>query len=136
MEQKLYFAQYNEALKQNKLLGLKCQQCNAITTPPKMACRKCGSPDMEVIELKTDGKIRTFTTVFVGAEGRESEVPYILVIVELEEGPWIMGNLEGVDPKSVTMELIGKKVKMGNKIFAGDTYSAGESARPIFTLAG
>jgi uncharacterized OB-fold protein len=135
MEQKLYFKDYNEALKQNKLLGLKCHQCNAITIPPKMACRQCGSPDMEVVEVKTDGKIRTFTTVFVGAEGRESEVPYILVMVELEEGPWIMGNLEGIDPKTATMELIGKKVKMGNKIFPGDKYSAGESARPIFSLA-
>jgi uncharacterized OB-fold protein len=136
MEQKLYFKDYNEALKQNKLLGLKCRQCQAITIPPKMACRQCGSPDMEVVEVKTDGKIKTFTTVFVGAEGRESEVPYILVMVELEEGPWIMGNLEGVDPKTATMELIGKKVKMGNKIFSGDKYSAGESARPIFSLAG
>ncbi len=136
MEQKLYFKDYNEALKQNKLLGLKCRQCSAITVPPKMACRQCGSNDMEVIELKTDGKIKTFTTVFVGAEGRESEVPYILVIVELEEGPWVMGNLEGIDPKTATMELIGKKVKMGNKVFPGDKYSAGESARPIFSLAG
>jgi uncharacterized OB-fold protein len=136
MEQKLYFQDYNEALKQNKLLGLKCRECKAVTTPPKMACRQCGSPDMDVIELKAKGKIKTFTTVFVGAEGRESEVPYILVIVELDEGPWIMGNLEGVDPKTITMEIIGKNVKMGNKVFPGDKYSAGESARPIFTLAG
>ncbi len=136
MEQKLYFKDYNEALKQNKLLGLKCRECKAITIPPKMACYQCGSPDMDVIELKTEGKIKTFTTVFVAAEGRESEVPYILIVVELEEGPWIMGNLEGIDPKAASMELIGKKVKMGNKIFPGDKYSAGESARPIFTLTG
>ena len=134
MEQKLYFKDYNEALKQNKLLGLKCHSCGAITTPPKMACRQCASMDMEVVELKTDGKIKTFTTVYVGAEGRESEVPYILVIVELEEGNWIMGNLEGIDPKTASMELIGKKVKMGNKVFAGDKYSAGDSARPVFSL--
>jgi uncharacterized OB-fold protein len=136
MEQKLYFKDYNEALKQNKLLGLKCRACGSITIPPKMACRQCASYDMEIMEVKGSGKIRTFTTVFVGAEGRESEVPYILVMVELEEGPWIMGNLEGIDPKTATMELIGKKVKMGNKIFPGDKYSAGESARPIFSLAG
>ena len=134
MEQKLYFKDYNEALKQNKLLGLKCRACGAITIPPKMACRQCASPDMEVVEVKSNGKIITFTTVFVGAEGRESEVPYIIVIVELEEGPWIMGNLEGIDPKAISMELIGKKVKMGNKVFPGDKYSAGESVRPIFSL--
>jgi uncharacterized protein len=136
MEQKLYFKDYNEALKQDKLLGLKCKACGALTVPPKMACRQCGSFDMEVVEVKTNGKIRTFTTVFVGAEGRESEVPYILVIVELDEGPWLMGNLDGVDPKTASMELIGKKVKMGNKVFAGDKYSAGEAARPLFTIVG
>jgi len=134
MEQKLYFKDYNEALKQNKLLGLKCRVCGAITVPPKMVCRQCASPDMEIVELKGSGKIRTFTTVFVAAEGREGEVPYIIVMVELEEGPWIMGNLEGIDPKQASMKIIGKKVKMGHKVFPGDKYSAGEGARPLFSL--
>jgi uncharacterized protein len=136
MEQKLYFKDYNEALKKDKLLGLKCKACGALTVPPKMACRQCGSSDMEAVEVKTQGKIRTFTTVFVGAEGRESEVPYIIVMVELDEGPWLMGNLDGVDPKTASMELIGKKVKMTHKVFAGDKYSAGEAARPLFTIVG
>jgi hypothetical protein len=46
-----------------------------------------------------------------------------------------MGNLGGIDPKAATMDLIGKKVKMGSKIFTGDKYSAGEAARPVFSLA-
>ena len=99
-----------------------------------MVCRQCASLDMDVIELEGSGKIRTFTTVFVAAEGRESEVPYIIVMVELDEGPWLMGNLEGIDPKTASMELIGKKVKMGHKVFPGDKFSAGESARPVFSL--
>jgi uncharacterized OB-fold protein len=134
VEQKLIFKDYNEALKQNRLLGLKCRVCGSITLPPKMACRQCASPDMAVIELKGSGSIVTFTTVYVAAEGREAEVPYVIVMVQLDDGPWIMGNLGGIDPKKASMELIGKKVKMGNKLFAGDKYSAGESARPVFTL--
>jgi len=136
MEHKLIFKDYNEALMQDRLLGLKCRACGAITVPPKMVCRQCAGPDMEITELKGNGKIRTFTTVFVGAEGREDEVPYVLVMVELEEGPWLMGNLEGIDPKEAGTGLIGKNVKMGHGVFAGDKYSAGESARPVFTLAG
>ncbi len=134
MEQKLLFKDYNEALKQNKLLGLKCQACGAITIPPKMVCRQCAGPDLAIMELKGSGKILTYTTVFVAAEGREAECPYVIVMVQLEDGPWIMGNLEGIDPKTASMELIGKKVKMGSKVFAGDKYSAGESARPVFSL--
>ena len=134
MEHKLIFKDYNEALMQNRLLGLKCASCGAVTTPPKMVCRQCAGEDLEVIELKGSGKIRTFTTVFVASEGREDEVPYTIVMVELDDGPWIMGNLEGIDPKEASMELVGKKVKMGHKVFPGDKYSAGESARPLFSL--
>ena len=132
MEHKLIFQDYNEALRQNRLLGLKCRACSAITVPPKMVCRQCAGSELDVIELKGSGKIRTFTTVNVASEGREDEVPYTIVMVELDEGPWLMGNLEGIDPQNASMELIGKKVTMDNKMFDGDKYSAGESARPVF----
>ena len=134
MEYKLTFKDYNEALKNDKLLGLKCKECGAITVPPKMVCRTCTSPDMDITELGGKGKIKTFTMVNVAAEGRESEIPYTIVLVELDEGPWIMGNLIDIDPNEATMELIGKRVKMGHKMFCGDKYSAGASARPLFSF--
>jgi uncharacterized OB-fold protein len=135
MEHKLNFKQYSEALKENKLLGLKCQKCGNIIVPPKIACGKCFSTDLDIVELSGKGKIQTFTTVFVAPEGRESECPYVIVLVELEEGPWIMGNLAGIDPNKVTVDIMDKKVKMGHAVFPGDKYSAGEGARPLFSLA-
>ena len=134
MEYKLPFKDYNEALKKNKLLGLKCQDCGAITVPPKMVCRSCTSQNLEITELKGNGNIQTFTTIYVAAEGRQGECPYIVVLVELDEGPWIMGNLIDIDPDKATMELIGKRVKMGHKVFPGDKFSAGEGARPLFSF--
>ncbi len=134
MEYKLTARAYHDALKESRLLGLKCKACGAISATPRMVCRKCNGTDLEVIQLKGTGKIRTFTTVYVASEGREAECPYVIVLVELEEGPWIMGNLAGIDPPKVTMEVIGKQVKMGTKVFAGDKYSAGDSARPVFNF--
>jgi len=135
MEYKLAFKDYNEALKRNKLLGLKCRECGAITVPPKMACRKCASLDMDVVELTGKGKIQTFTTCNVASEGREDELPYVILLVELEEGAWIMGNLAGTDPATASMELIGQKVRMvEGKVFSGDRYSAGEGTSPVFRL--
>lgn len=134
MEHKLTFKDYNEALKQNRLLGLRCQECGAITVPPKMVCGKCASLDLDIVELKGQGKIQTFTTVYVAPEGRQGEVPYIIVLVELDEGPWIMGNLTDIDPGQATMELIGRRVILGHQVFPGDKYSAGDSARPVFSL--
>ena len=135
MEHKLNFKQYSEGLKENKLLGLKCKQCGTVTVPPRIACSKCASTDMDIVELSGKGKIQTFTTVFVAPEGREGECPYVIVMTELDEGPWIMGNLTGVDPNKVTMDIMGKKVKMGHAVFPGDKYSAGDEARPLFSLS-
>ena len=134
MKYKLTFKAYNAALKENKLLGLKCMSCGAVTAPPKMVCRQCAGSELDIIQLSGAGVIQTFTTVYVVPEGREEECPYIVVLVELDEGPWIMGNLDGVDPTQAGMELIGKRVNMGAKIFTGDKYSAGDGARPLFSL--
>jgi uncharacterized OB-fold protein len=135
MEYKLTFKDYNEALKANKLMGLKCQDCGTVLVPPKLVCRECASSNMEVVELKGTGKIQTFTTCNVAPEGRENEIPYTILLVELDEGPWVMGNLTGTDPAATSMEMIGQRVKMaGSAIFTGDRYSAGDSARPLFSL--
>jgi len=134
MEYKLTFRTYSDALKKNKLLGLKCNDCGTFTCPPKMTCQECAGTDLEIAELSGKGEIVTFTQTFVSPLGRECEVPYTIMLVELEEGPWIMGNLIDLAPDKINMELIGKKVKLGHKLFPGDTYSDGEAARPQFSF--
>jgi hypothetical protein len=135
MEYKLTHKAYFDALKKNRLLGLKCKGCATITCPPKITCQECTGTDLEVAELSGKGKIVTFTTSNVAPLGREVEAPYTIVLVELEEGPWIMGNLIDIDPSKVGMELMGRKVKLGFKVFPGDLYSAGEGVRPLFSFA-
>jgi uncharacterized OB-fold protein len=64
-----------------------------------------------------------------------NEVPYVIALVELEEGAWIMGNLIDIDPSKATMDLIGKEVKVGFRVFPGDKYSPGNQPRPLFSFA-
>jgi uncharacterized protein len=112
MKPALSVKEYLAALQDHRLLGVKCKKCGFITAPPRLACRKCASYDTGVVELSGRGKIATFTSVHVPTESRRGQTPYLVVLVELEEGPWIMGNLQGVDPSAVTLELIDKKVTM------------------------
>ncbi|MBU2622077.1 MAG: Zn-ribbon domain-containing OB-fold protein [Pseudomonadota bacterium] len=134
MEYKLDFRTYSDALKKNKLLGLKCNDCGTFTCPPKMTCQECAGTDLEIVELSGNGEIVTFTQTFVAPQGRECEAPYTIVMVELDEGPWTMGNLIDIAPDKINMELIGRKVRLGHKVFPGDTYSDGEAARPLFSF--
>jgi len=135
VDYKLTFKDYSKALTKGRLLGLKCKTCGNITTPPKMSCQECGGTDLEVVEVKKKGKIVTFTNVSVAPEGRQNEVPYIIALVRLDEGPWIMGNLIDIDPATANMGLIGRDVSVGFKIFPGDKFSPGDQARPVFSFS-
>jgi uncharacterized OB-fold protein len=136
VEAKLTFKEYNENLKQGRLSGLKCAGCGEVSAQPRLICAGCGDSRLETMELKGSGGIQTFTVNYVAAEGRESEAPYIVIIVELDEGPWVMGNLVGLKPEEAGMDIMGKKVRLeSSAVFAGDKYSAGEIARPVFKLA-
>jgi uncharacterized OB-fold protein len=127
--------EYLAALAENRLLGLKCRDCGFITAPPRLSCRKCAGQHSDVVELSGKGAIATFTTVFIPPESRRGHTPYIIVLVELDEGPWIMGNLilQLKDPASASFSLIGKRVIMKNMPSSGK--SVGEDGiAPQFQL--
>jgi uncharacterized protein len=114
MVSNLSVKEYFEALQDNRLLGLKCNQCGFITTPPRLTCRGCGGTEHQIVELTGKGTIVTFTSIHVGVESRRGKTPYLVVMVETDEGPWIMGDLDGVDPNNATLDLINKRVIMRN----------------------
>jgi uncharacterized OB-fold protein len=130
---KLTHLQYFEALKENILKGLKCLDCGAITVPPKAVCDECGADNHEIIELSGSGIIKTFTVIRVAPEGFKA--PYIVVNVQLKEGPWLVGLLDDLDPDRAGMELIGKKVRLGHKVIPHMRYTAAEGVVPLFSLS-
>jgi uncharacterized OB-fold protein len=133
MEYKLTYEQYQQGLEQGKLLGLKCKRCDAVTFPPMAVCRECSGTDCEVTQLKGEGTLRTFTVVRVAPEGMKP--PYVVAMAELDEGPWVMGNLIGTNPNEADMSLMGQRVRLGTRVVAGDTYAAGDSRVITFEIA-
>ena len=129
----LTYDQYQQGLEQGKFLGLKCKSCDAVTFPPMAVCRECSGSDCAVTELKGKGTLKTFTVIRVAPEGMKP--PYIVAMAELDEGPWVLGNLEDVIPDEADMNLIGKKVKLGTKVSPGDVYSKGDAQVITFSLA-
>ena len=131
MEYKLTAKMFAEALKEGKLLGLKCNKCGAYTVPPKKVCMECGSEDLEISQLSGKGQIQTFTVIRVPPEGFDA--PYVVGMAELDEGPWLMGNIVDVDCDEASMDLIGKRVNIGHKVHPGDKFSAGEMVAVTFS---
>ena len=70
------------------LVGARCGNCNKVLFPPRYICPFCRRMGkLEPYRLKRRGKVITYTVVHVAANGFEDQAPYVLAIVELEDGP-------------------------------------------------
>ena len=132
MDYPLLYKDYQEGLEQGKFMGLKCRNCGVFTFPPKAVCESCGSQGFEPAEITGKGVVRTFTVIRVAPD--HFTPPYIVTLVELEQGPWVLGNLLSLSPDEAAMELIGKSVTMGSMSVGKEVYAGGDCRVLTFEL--
>ncbi len=123
---------YEDGLRQGKLLGLKCKDCGAVTCPPMIVCQRCGSINLEPTELSGKGELMTYTVIKIPPEGYEA--PYIVCLAKTDEGPWIVGRLD-YDAQKMSEEMLGKNVKIKGIFPYSDKYSGGEHVCPMFEIS-
>jgi uncharacterized OB-fold protein len=95
-----------EGAKAHKLMLPYCAACDAYDFYPRPFCRKCFSWDIEWKEASGKGKIATYVINHRGPRGFEDKAPYVIAVVELEEGPSMMTNLvmdEEPTPENVSV---------------------------------
>tara|TARA_B110000263_G_scaffold64806_1_gene55933 strand:+ start:85 stop:471 length:387 start_codon:yes stop_codon:yes gene_type:complete len=90
---------YWDGLRMDKLMLPKCNDCGAAFFYPRILCPHCHSRNVGWIQASGKGKLysfeiayRTFNPAF------KVEAPFILAMVELEEGPRMMSNLINIEP--------------------------------------
>jgi uncharacterized OB-fold protein len=71
-----------EYLEKGELRGTKCRSCGRVFFPPRADCSFCLSDDMEWFKVEGQGSLLSFTKVNYGPTGFESDVPYILALVD------------------------------------------------------
>ncbi|MCS7143795.1 MAG: Zn-ribbon domain-containing OB-fold protein [Archaeoglobaceae archaeon] len=132
------FAEFFNNLKEGKLLGLKCRDCGTITCPPKNTCNKCSSRNLEKIVLSGKGAIRSYTVTYIAPMGYEKEAPYTVALVELEEGPWIVGRLDVEDKLVEKEDFIGKRVSVFAREMQSEMFYPDKNRRiiPYFKVEG
>lgn len=89
--------EYWEGCKHHQLLIQRCRNCDAFRFYPRPMCPNCNSMDSEWAEAKGKGKVYSWT-VAVQQFHPAFEVPYIVAIVELEEGVRIITNILECQP--------------------------------------
>jgi uncharacterized OB-fold protein len=99
------FAQH---LRDGRLMGSRCNSCGATSFPPRADCEECLSGDFEFFEVSGRAKLHTFTKIVAAPTGFEDVAPYLVGVVDLEEGgralAWF-GDSIAEDEVEIGMEL-------------------------------
>jgi uncharacterized OB-fold protein len=101
-----------------RMIGAACATCKSTYFPKRTICPKCRRKGkISEIQFKGTGKVYSFTEVNSPPEGFEDQVPYILAIIELDEGARITGQI--VDANKGTVQ-IGSKVEQVFRVIQRD----------------
>ncbi len=100
----------------NNLVVQRCRECGTAQYYPRNVCASCGSSDIQWVESAGKGTVYSYTVVHRAPSAAFSkDVPYVLAIIELAEGPRMMSNIVDCDPGEVS---IGMDVEVGFEIRA------------------
>jgi len=98
-----------EGTRAGRLHVQKCKACGTLRYPPNPWCAKCRSDGSEWVDLSGKGKIWSWCVFHRPYfKGFESEMPYAVVLVELDEGIRLYSNLVGVRHEDIH---IGMRVR-------------------------
>ncbi|MGC8565329.1 MAG: Zn-ribbon domain-containing OB-fold protein [Thermoplasmata archaeon] len=96
-----------------RLVGTKCPSCGRVYFPPRDVCPYCHRDSvgkMRKHELKPTGKIYSYTLVRQDIPDFKSIKPYIMVLVEMDDGPKITGQLTDIEYDEVKIGMPVKAV--------------------------
>ena len=96
---------FYEAAARGELLYQSCPACKARQFYPRAVCTACGAtPDWATASGR--GRVHTFTVVRqYHAKHFREELPYVLAMIELDEGVRMFGTVTGCAPEEVRIDM-------------------------------
>jgi uncharacterized OB-fold protein len=93
--------------REGRLLLQRCADCRAFRYPPASRCAACGSTENEWVEASGRGRVFSWIVVRhpVPKDVYADEVPYVVALVALEEGPRMATNIVGCPPEAVQADM-------------------------------
>jgi hypothetical protein len=93
---------YWDGCRNHELLLQRCVACREFQFYPRIVCTSCSSDKLEWVKANGQGKILTFTVVRRPvSEAYAEDVPYVVALIKLDEGPTMMSNVVQCDPEAL-----------------------------------
>jgi uncharacterized OB-fold protein len=99
-------APFWEGCAREELLLQRCAACGAYRHPPSPVCAQCLSADAEWVKASGRGSVYSFVVVRQAFdEAWKEDLPYVVAIIELAEGPHMLSNVVGIPVDDVSVGM-------------------------------
>jgi uncharacterized protein len=97
---------YWQSAADGQLTVARCDSCNNVFHYPRPHCPSCWSDQVTMVPASGRATLYTYSTVYRNELAPFADrVPYVAAVVELEEGPRLMTNIEDCDPSALTIGM-------------------------------
>jgi len=121
--------EYWAGCREGRLMLQQCEACGHVRFYPRILCTACGKTDTRWIQASGKGTVYTYTVVHRAPSAAfKEDVPYVLALVELDEGPRMMTNLVDTGDRKLEIGMPVSVVfeKMSDEISVPKFKPAGE----------
>jgi uncharacterized OB-fold protein len=94
------------ACARHELVVQRCGDCSSAVFYPRPVCPVCGSSRLDWVPATGHGTLYSYTVARRATHRRLADrVPYVIAIVELDEGPRLTSTVVGTDPADLAIGL-------------------------------
>ena len=94
------------AAREERLVLPRCDACGGHWFPPSLACPRCGFERYSWVPASGRGTVFSFVVYHrVYHRAFKEKVPYVVAVIELEEGPRLISNVVGIAPEKVRCDM-------------------------------
>lgn len=101
-----------------RIVGVRCDTCKSAYFPKRSVCPRCRRKGrLSEVQFSGKGKVYSFTEVASPPNGFEDQVPYILAVIELDEGARLTGQIVDAAKDDIR---VGSRVERVFRIIQSD----------------
>jgi uncharacterized OB-fold protein len=87
-----------------RLMGEECAKCGVKHYPKTPVC-SCGDTEFKPYKLAEVGKIQSWTVIRNAPQGYERFTPYVVALIELDDGVIILSQVVDIEPEAMKAGL-------------------------------
>ena len=95
-----------DAAREGRLMVQKCDDCGEYIFYPRQLCPHCHSQELAWAKVSGRGSVYSYTVVKSNSPSYFlADIPYVVAIIQLDEGVRMLSNVVGCAPDSVRCDM-------------------------------